>query len=84
MVRMEPKAHRLVLSSCKANLIGRIMLRPGSKPMKIDEIQLALQKIWQPSATWKLTPLARGFFICILMMKMICVKFRLLALVSHH
>lgn len=62
VVKIEPELHKQQFVLYKTNLIGRIILRPGSKTMKLDEIQAHLQKVWQPSSAWHLIPLARGFF----------------------
>ncbi|KAJ4719876.1 DUF4283 domain protein [Melia azedarach] len=62
VVRIEPDLHEEQVKLCIMNLIGRIVLRPGSKPMKLEELQNYLNKIWQPDKSWHMTPLAKGFF----------------------
>lgn len=62
IVKIEPEVHREQLDQCKTNLIGRIVLRPGSNPMKVDELKTFLYKIWQLEQPWLITLLAHGFF----------------------
>lgn len=71
VVRIDPELHKLAVHSCRNNLIGRIMLKQGSIPMKLEEARFHLQKIWHPCSVWLLTPLPRGFLIYILMMRKI-------------
>lgn len=47
----------------KTNLIGRIVLRLGSKPMKAEDLQTFLHKFWRLEHQWRMTLLARGFVI---------------------
>lgn len=52
----------LQLTLAKTIWLEWIMLCPGSKPMKLEEIQSRLQSIWHPTSSWLLTPFAQGFF----------------------
>ncbi|KAJ4712784.1 DUF4283 domain protein [Melia azedarach] len=62
IVKIEPELHKEQLNHCRTNLIGRIILRPGSKPMKVEELRTILHKVWQPEHQWHMAPLARGFY----------------------
>lgn len=37
-------------------------LRPGSKPLNIEDLKQYVHKIWNPSAALQSTPLPSGFF----------------------
>ncbi|KAJ4719150.1 DUF4283 domain protein [Melia azedarach] len=58
IIKIDSKLHSQELSLCRTNLIGKILLRPGSKPMKLDELQSLLKKSWKPESLWQMTPLA--------------------------
>ncbi|KAJ4706927.1 DUF4283 domain protein [Melia azedarach] len=62
VVKIEPELHKEQVVRCRTNLIGRIVLRPGSKPMKTEDLQSFLHKVWQPKHHWHMTPLPRGFY----------------------
>ena len=46
----------------RTNLIGRLLLRKGSVPLRTDAIKASLDALWKPSKSWHLVPLGRGFF----------------------
>ncbi|XP_057785001.1 uncharacterized protein LOC131002549 [Salvia miltiorrhiza] len=46
----------------KFALIGRLMLRKGSKPRLTQDLKAELQKIWNTSQEWQLIPMGKGFF----------------------
>ena len=50
------------LRRCRINLIGHLLLRPGSTPLKTHEFRHLLQAVWKTEATWTLVPLTRGYF----------------------
>ncbi|KAJ4706512.1 DUF4283 domain protein [Melia azedarach] len=62
VVRIEPELHKEQLNHCKTNFIGRIILKLGSKPMKVEELQAFLHKVWELGHQWHMTLLARGFY----------------------
>ncbi|XP_057781497.1 uncharacterized protein LOC130999817 [Salvia miltiorrhiza] len=46
----------------KFALIGRLMLRKGSKPRLTQDLKAELQKFWNTSQEWQLIPMGKGFF----------------------
>ncbi len=52
----------MLIAACKTNLLGRLLLRKGSKPLKVEALKASLQTLWQPTAAWQLVPLARGYY----------------------
>lgn len=46
VVKIKPKIHHKQVDLCKTNFIGRIILRPRSKPMVVDDLKAFLQKVW--------------------------------------
>lgn len=62
VVKSEPEVHREQLDRCKTNMIGRIVLRPGSKSIKVDELKTFFHRIWQPEQSWLMTTVACSFF----------------------
>ncbi|KAL6212154.1 hypothetical protein ACLB2K_017375 [Fragaria x ananassa] len=50
------------LKSFKTNLLGRLLLRKGSVPLKTADLKAMLNTLWRPSAPWRLVPLGKGYF----------------------
>ena len=50
------------VKACRTNLIGRLLLRKGTKPMKTDEFEQSLLSLWQPLGPWRLVPIGKGYF----------------------
>lgn len=61
-IRIEDDLYQKLIAACKTNLIGRLLLRKGSKPLKVEALKASLQTLWQPTAAWQLVPLARGYY----------------------
>jgi len=60
--KVEKDFYHELVSSCKTNLIGRLLLRKGSQPLKIGELRTYLQNLWNPKGDWQMVSLARGFY----------------------
>ncbi|XP_057811500.1 uncharacterized protein LOC131025726 [Salvia miltiorrhiza] len=50
------------IADFKHALIGRLMLRKGTKPKLVHELKGELQNIWKISNSWQLIPMGKGFF----------------------
>lgn len=61
-VSVDKDLYQQQVSSCKTNLIGRLLLRKGSQPLKLENLKLYLQNLWVPKSAWKIVPLVRGFY----------------------
>lgn len=50
------------IKTCEASLIGRLVLAKGDKPWRFDDLKLKLQQLWNPSQSWLMTSLGKGFY----------------------
>ena len=46
-----------------SNLISRLMLRKGSQPLKMEQLQSYLLSYWNPIGHWQITLMARGYYV---------------------
>ncbi|KAK1558703.1 hypothetical protein Q3G72_005605 [Acer saccharum] len=44
-------------------MIGQLMLRNGSQPLKMEQLQSHLYSRWNPIGHWQITPMGRGFCV---------------------
>ncbi|XP_024190658.1 uncharacterized protein LOC112194672 [Rosa chinensis] len=61
-VKINEQIYQEQLRACRTNLIGRLLLRKGSPPMKTETLKLSLQSLWQPVGPWHLVPIGKGYF----------------------
>lgn len=61
-VKINEDIYQHQLDKCKKSLLGRLLLRKGSKPMKLDQLRPALQSLWNPTMDWHIMPLPKGFY----------------------
>ncbi|KAK9921828.1 hypothetical protein M0R45_030324 [Rubus argutus] len=61
-VKISEDLYEEQLKLFRTNLIGRLLLRKGSIPLRTDTIKTSLDVLWKPSNSWHLVPLGRGFF----------------------
>ncbi|KAL6212118.1 hypothetical protein ACLB2K_017339 [Fragaria x ananassa] len=61
-VKINEPLYQEQLKQFKTNLIGRLLLRKGSKPMRADSLKGLLAALWKPSEPWRLVPLGKGYF----------------------
>ena len=61
-VKINEALYQDQLKSFNTNLIGRLLLRKGSKPLKTDALKNILAALWKPSGPWRLVPLGKGYF----------------------
>ncbi|XP_024163836.1 uncharacterized protein LOC112170762 [Rosa chinensis] len=61
-VKINESLYQEQLKQFKTNLIGRLLLHKGSKPLKADALKGLLAALWQPSKPWRLVPLGKGYF----------------------
>lgn len=47
-VRINEEIYQQQIQACRTNLIGRLLLRKGTKPMKIEDLKQLLHSLWQP------------------------------------
>ncbi|XP_024195688.1 uncharacterized protein LOC112198815 [Rosa chinensis] len=61
-VKINERIYQEQLKSFRTNLIGRLLLKKGSVPLKTIELKAALDSLWKPSGSWRLVPLGKGYF----------------------
>ncbi|XP_061999265.1 uncharacterized protein LOC133716589 [Rosa rugosa] len=61
-VKINEALYQYQLKIFKTNLIGRLLLRKGSVPMKTSILKSLLADLWKPSTPWRLVPLGMGYF----------------------
>lgn len=61
-VKINEDVYQQQLRKCKNSLLGRLLLRKGSQPMKLDQIKEALQALWKPLNDWHIMPLPKGYY----------------------
>ncbi|KAK9178535.1 hypothetical protein WN943_027726 [Citrus x changshan-huyou] len=61
-IKITKSIYQQQLRRCHTNLIGRLLLHPGSTPLKTHELCHLLQVVWKTESTWTLVPLTRGYF----------------------
>ncbi|XP_062010594.1 uncharacterized protein LOC133726979 [Rosa rugosa] len=61
-VKINEALYQEQLKNFKTNLIGRLLLRKGSVPMKTSVLKGLLADLWRPAAPWRLVPLGKGYF----------------------
>ncbi|KAL6139640.1 hypothetical protein ACLB2K_057942 [Fragaria x ananassa] len=61
-IKINEALYQEQLKSFKTNLLGRLLLRKGSTPLKTADLKGMLNTLWRPSAPWRLVPLGKGYF----------------------
>lgn len=61
-VKISEDVYQNQLQSFKTNLIGRLLLKKGSTPVKTEALRSSLAALWRPVALWHLVPLGKVFF----------------------
>ncbi|XP_062020889.1 uncharacterized protein LOC133737323 [Rosa rugosa] len=61
-VKINEALYQEQLKTFKTNLIGRLLLRKGSAPLKLHDLKASLTSLWKPSSPWRLVPLGKGYF----------------------
>ncbi|KAL6193239.1 hypothetical protein ACLB2K_034323 [Fragaria x ananassa] len=61
-VKINESLYHEQLKEFKTNLIGHLLLRKGSKPLRTDALKSLLAALWQPLEPWRLVPLGKGYF----------------------
>lgn len=61
-VKINEQLYQEQLKTFKTNLIGRLLLRKGSTPLKLHGLKTSLASLWKLSSPWRLVPLGKGYF----------------------
>ncbi|KAM2953591.1 hypothetical protein FF1_031959 [Malus domestica] len=61
-VKISEDLYQEQLRSCRTNLIGWLLLKKGTMPMKTEFLKSALASLWKLHNSWKLVPLGKGYF----------------------
>ncbi|XP_062014371.1 uncharacterized protein LOC133730879 [Rosa rugosa] len=61
-VKINESLYQEQLKNFKTNLIGRLLLRKGSTPLKTTTLKGLLAALWRPSEPLRLVPLGKGYF----------------------
>lgn len=61
-VKINEQMYQEQLKTFKTNLIGRLLLRKGSTPLKLHDLKASLTALWKLSSPWRLVPLGKGYF----------------------
>ncbi|KAM2866225.1 hypothetical protein COP2_022299 [Malus domestica] len=61
-VKISKDLYQQQLQSFRTNLIGRLLLRKGTTPLKTAELKSSLEALWRPVTPWLLVPLGKGYF----------------------
>lgn len=61
-IKISEDVYQEQLRTCRSNLIGRLLLRKGSMPMKTVDLKRALSVLWRLHGDWRLIPLGKGYF----------------------
>ncbi|WCJ18475.1 hypothetical protein M5689_000823 [Euphorbia peplus] len=61
-VRISQAAFDKRVQLCSHSLIGRLILRKGDAPWKIDDLKLKLAQLWGFKDGWRLISIGKGYF----------------------
>ena len=61
-VKINEEIYQQQLQTCRNNLIGRLLLRKGSSPLKTEVLKTSLNSLWRPAGPWRLVPIGKGYF----------------------
>ncbi|XP_024161458.1 uncharacterized protein LOC112168770 [Rosa chinensis] len=61
-VKINEEIYQEQLRACRNNLIGRLLLRKGTMPLKTETLKSSLNALWRPSGPWRLVPIGKGYF----------------------
>ncbi|KAK9277679.1 hypothetical protein L1049_007226 [Liquidambar formosana] len=61
-VTLDEDVYRESLDECRSNLIGRVLLPKGSKPIRLEDLQNKLSSLWNPQGHWLVVPFGKGYF----------------------
>ncbi|XP_024178474.1 uncharacterized protein LOC112184444 [Rosa chinensis] len=61
-VKINETIYQEQLKACRTNLIGRLLLRKGTIPLKTELLKASLDSLWQPLGPWRLVPIGKGYY----------------------
>lgn len=61
-IQVSEESYQRGLESCKYNLVGRLLLSKGTKPLTTHDLRMHLQKEWSLQS-WTIIPMGKGFFV---------------------
>ncbi|CAN6708759.1 unnamed protein product [Malus baccata var. baccata] len=61
-VKISEDLYQEQLKLFQNNLLGRLLLKKGSTPMKTGALKSCLEDAWRPTAPWNLVPIGKGYF----------------------
>ncbi|CAN6683166.1 unnamed protein product [Malus baccata var. baccata] len=61
-VKISEDLYQEQLKLFQNNLLGRLLLKKGSTPMKTGVLKSCLEDAWRPTAPWNLVPIGKGYF----------------------
>ncbi|KAJ4712441.1 DUF4283 domain protein [Melia azedarach] len=63
VIKIDQEEYNKPMGLSKSNLIGRLMLKKGFEPIKVDDLKAGLNRLWKPQQSWDLFPMPRGFYV---------------------
>ncbi|KAK9285615.1 hypothetical protein L1049_024811 [Liquidambar formosana] len=61
-VKTTESAYQSKLADSRTNVLGRILLPKGAKPLTVLDLKARLAPIWKTIGEWRLVPLGKGYF----------------------
>ncbi|CAN6727000.1 unnamed protein product [Malus baccata var. baccata] len=61
-VKISEDLYQEQLKLFQNNLLGCLLLKNGSTPMKTGALKSCLEDAWRPTAPWNLVPIGKGYF----------------------
>ncbi|CAN6702112.1 unnamed protein product [Malus baccata var. baccata] len=61
-VKISEDLYQEQLKLFQNNLLGRLLLKKGSTPMKTGDLKSCLEDAWRPTAPWNLVLIGKGYF----------------------
>ncbi|XP_024177848.1 uncharacterized protein LOC112183741 [Rosa chinensis] len=61
-VKINERIYQEQSAACRNNLIGRLLLRKGTIPLKTETLKASLHTLWRPLGPWRLVPIGKRYF----------------------
>lgn len=61
-ISISDQLHNARMKRFETTLIGRVILKPGDKPWRVENLKTRTQKMWNPRGDWKISNLGKGYY----------------------
>ncbi|KAM0986125.1 hypothetical protein ACFX13_013594 [Malus domestica] len=61
-VKIREDIYQEQIKSCRTNLLGSLLLKKGTVPMKTADLKASLVSLWSLNMPWRLVPIGKGYY----------------------